>query len=204
MIDIEKKISTPEWKERRSEILRRDRFKCTVCGSSYCTLNVHHLEYLPGRAYWDYPDELLITVCRSCHQKIHGKKEGKLKRSLDEVVEEIKDRKRPQKTDVEVSLQMSNHKVPRPMIMINGKESIVYEKSHINPRFGLVFNVKHVRGKDRKKAREDILRLAEYGLISDFHVDIFILEDILPEQLKQEYESDRVIKRLSDNKLQIL
>lgn len=36
-------------------------------------LNVHHKYYIQDRKPWEYPDEALITLCESCHQKMHEK-----------------------------------------------------------------------------------------------------------------------------------
>lgn len=30
---------------------------------------VHHRDYLKDKEPWDYPDELLVTLCESCHQE---------------------------------------------------------------------------------------------------------------------------------------
>jgi len=68
----------PLWRSRREEILRRDLSKCVICKSSNA-LQVHHRQYhfvvkrnqfkLP----WDYPDQLLICLCESCHKRGHSK-----------------------------------------------------------------------------------------------------------------------------------
>ena len=68
----------PEWRARREEILQRDNHSCVVCSGSD-GLQVHHRQYhfvvrqnqfkLP----WDYPDNLLITLCNSCHNRGHKK-----------------------------------------------------------------------------------------------------------------------------------
>lgn len=45
-----------------------------MCGKTFdeAELHLHHTRYLPGRAPWDYPDELLITLCKGCHAAEHG------------------------------------------------------------------------------------------------------------------------------------
>jgi hypothetical protein len=35
------------------------------------SLEVHHKKYISGLLAWQYPSELLITLCRSCHESIH-------------------------------------------------------------------------------------------------------------------------------------
>ncbi len=62
---------SPQWLKKRMEILDRDGHKCVECGSNTAGLHVHHLKYVRGRKVWEYGDEDLITLCRSCHGKIH-------------------------------------------------------------------------------------------------------------------------------------
>lgn len=30
---------------------------------------MHHRHYMGGRYPWDYPDNLLVTLCQKCHEK---------------------------------------------------------------------------------------------------------------------------------------
>jgi uncharacterized protein (UPF0248 family) len=68
----------PKWKEKRKEILTRDRHQCVNCKSDK-DLQVHHRQYHfvvsqnKFRLPWDYPDHLLITLCESCHSRGHNK-----------------------------------------------------------------------------------------------------------------------------------
>ena len=62
-------LLSPEWKERRNRIVRRDKNQCQSCASK-SQLNVHHLTY--ARIGNEHDDDL-VTVCRACHQRIHGK-----------------------------------------------------------------------------------------------------------------------------------
>jgi len=67
-----------EWKIKREEILRRDSKSCVICNSAD-SLQIHHRQYhfvvarnefkLP----WEYSDNLLITLCESCHRRGHSK-----------------------------------------------------------------------------------------------------------------------------------
>ena len=34
-------------------------------------LHVHHTYYQIGRMPWEYPDESLVTLCRTCHHEVH-------------------------------------------------------------------------------------------------------------------------------------
>lgn len=73
MINYKEQVNDPRWVEKSREIMKRDNFTCQLCGKSHTKLNVHHIKYIKDKDYWDYPDELLMTVCEVCHQKIHGK-----------------------------------------------------------------------------------------------------------------------------------
>ncbi len=56
---------------RRLEIMERDNFQCQAynCQNKTKILNVHHLDYFRDVNAWEYPSDLLITVCESCHHK---------------------------------------------------------------------------------------------------------------------------------------
>jgi 5-methylcytosine-specific restriction endonuclease McrA len=68
----------PRWKAKRAEILQRDNDCCIICRDSV-DLQVHHRQYHyveqanAFRMPWDYPDQLLITLCKSCHNRGHAK-----------------------------------------------------------------------------------------------------------------------------------
>ena len=78
----EKQLKTKEWRAKREKILKRDGYKCAYCGSK-SKLNVHHKYYnlYPNGKHvnaWDYPDYALITLCESCHKKVHETKPVKV------------------------------------------------------------------------------------------------------------------------------
>lgn len=66
------------WKEKRNIILARDNGQCVICGLNV-ELQVHHRQYHYVAALkkfqppWEYPDNMLITLCNSCHQRGHSK-----------------------------------------------------------------------------------------------------------------------------------
>jgi hypothetical protein len=62
-------LKDPRWQKKRLYIMGRDEFSCKKCGDSKSTLSVHHRHYLPARLPWDYPDELLVTLCDPCHKE---------------------------------------------------------------------------------------------------------------------------------------
>lgn len=70
VVDSEKGQSK-RWNQLRAETIARDGGKCVICDlSQWEKLAVHHI--LPRRC--DGKDELpnLMTVCHSCHMRIHG------------------------------------------------------------------------------------------------------------------------------------
>lgn len=66
------KLRDPRWQRRRLEILERDCFTCVECRREDLELHVHHIRYIRGRDPWDYPEELLVTLCAECHDRIHA------------------------------------------------------------------------------------------------------------------------------------
>lgn len=63
------------WTEFREELIELDGGACVRCGrtrDSGAVLQVHHKEYLPGKAPWEYRFELCETLCKKCHAEEHG------------------------------------------------------------------------------------------------------------------------------------
>jgi len=66
------------WKEKRDLILSRDLNRCVICRSEE-ELEVHHRQYLFVKSLkkfnppWEYANNILITLCKSCHQRGHSK-----------------------------------------------------------------------------------------------------------------------------------
>ena len=58
------------WQRKRLEVMQRDHFKCTCCGTT-SDLNVHHLRYIDGHKPWEYNNDDLITLCGKCHKEAH-------------------------------------------------------------------------------------------------------------------------------------
>jgi len=62
------KLKDPRWQKKRLEILNRDKWACTRCKNTEETLVVHHMVYFDNLQPWEYPDDLLLTFCESCHE----------------------------------------------------------------------------------------------------------------------------------------
>ena len=58
------------WKELRAERLRIDGFRCQRCGKEK-QLRVHHVHYPDDRIYGTESVDDLVTLCDSCHKKLH-------------------------------------------------------------------------------------------------------------------------------------
>ncbi len=67
--DYAEKLKDPRWQKKRLEIFERDGWKCRFCDDDKSTLVVHHKDYLPNAEPWDYPGNLLITLCEDCHSR---------------------------------------------------------------------------------------------------------------------------------------
>ena len=71
--------SWPERRALRPQVLRMDHFECQVCKRSrrYSAAKlVHHVKHLKERpdlalSVWDGAERQLISVCKSCHEKLH-------------------------------------------------------------------------------------------------------------------------------------
>lgn len=57
----------PRWQRKRLKILEAAGWACAICGETGRTLHVHHEDYWPGCAPWEYPDEWLTALCVDCH-----------------------------------------------------------------------------------------------------------------------------------------
>ncbi len=65
-------LNDPRWQRKRLEIMERDNFACSCCGTTFLKLNVHHLYYLKGLKPWEYDNEAMVTLCDSCHEFAHN------------------------------------------------------------------------------------------------------------------------------------
>ena len=68
-------LRNPLWQKKKAKILERDNYTCQnkKCNSTTKNLQVHHLDYLPSILAWEYPDDMLLTLCEDCHDKEKGR-----------------------------------------------------------------------------------------------------------------------------------
>ncbi len=60
-------LQSPEWREKRDQVLARDKYRCFECGARGA-LEVHHTTY--KRIFREHLDDL-ITLCPLCHEEEH-------------------------------------------------------------------------------------------------------------------------------------
>lgn len=62
------------WQDLKTKILSRDNNKCqnVNCKHRHDTsilIEVHHIDYFPGKMAWEYPEDMLISLCSVCHNE---------------------------------------------------------------------------------------------------------------------------------------
>jgi 5-methylcytosine-specific restriction endonuclease McrA len=68
--EYHKELKDKRWLKKRQTILKLDNYTCRHCGETK-NLVVHHKTYINNRKAWQYPNELLITLCKKCHNEAH-------------------------------------------------------------------------------------------------------------------------------------
>ena len=64
-----KNYSDPRWLRKRADVVERDQ-KCAICGRGWgIELVPQHKAIIRGREFWDYPTDLLVTVCAPCDKR---------------------------------------------------------------------------------------------------------------------------------------
>lgn len=61
-------INSPFWQEKRFERMKKDNFKCVLCGTAK-NLRVHHITY--ENLINENTDDL-VTLCDNCHKNLHS------------------------------------------------------------------------------------------------------------------------------------
>ncbi len=77
--DNDKRYLTPQWKRLRLSVLRRDSYLCQDCirkGVSKEADTVHHIEPRVSELFYDTSN--LISMCASCHDRMHNRATGEL------------------------------------------------------------------------------------------------------------------------------
>ena len=73
-LSYEDQLKDLRWTGKRLKILKRDGYRCCMCGSLMADntiLQVHHRYYIYGALAWEYDDNVLSTLCLDCHSLIH-------------------------------------------------------------------------------------------------------------------------------------
>jgi hypothetical protein len=65
-------LTSPEWKSKRNEVLKRDKYLCQSCLDAFAT-QVHHKSYRLEDLTGDVPAFDLVAICTPCHENIHKK-----------------------------------------------------------------------------------------------------------------------------------
>ena len=65
--------SSSFWKECKAKVLKRDNYKCVICGVNNKKLQAHHL-----KSFSDYPKLRFdisngVTICKNCHEEFHNR-----------------------------------------------------------------------------------------------------------------------------------
>lgn len=68
-------LRDPRWQKKRLQILKRDKFRCKLCGDDKTHLQVHYKEYKNNLMPWEYCNSDLITLCEHCHNAVTIAKE---------------------------------------------------------------------------------------------------------------------------------
>jgi hypothetical protein len=67
------KLKDPRWQKLRLQVFERDGWRCRVCDQKDNTLHAHHTYYDNNtEGPWDYPQETIVTLCDTCHEKEHA------------------------------------------------------------------------------------------------------------------------------------
>lgn len=78
--DITAIYQTTKWRRKREQILKRDKYQCTICkryGKMRQAAVVHHIKPLQEYPELAWDDDNLTSLCRKCHEMVHPEKGGK-------------------------------------------------------------------------------------------------------------------------------
>lgn len=83
-----------KWRHKRETILRRDDYQCRECkryGKTTKAEQVHHIYPLENYPELALNNHNLISLCTSCHDKMHNRETRELTENGQRLVERIKD-----------------------------------------------------------------------------------------------------------------
>ena len=66
--------SSPEYKEWRQNVFRKDNYTCQECGERGGVLNAHHIKSFSEFPSLRYDENNGITLCHDCHKHLHKTK----------------------------------------------------------------------------------------------------------------------------------
>jgi hypothetical protein len=127
IMTYKEKLLNPKWQKKRLEIFQRDNYACQCCGDKENTLNVHHRRYLKVESPWDYPDNLLVTLCVSCHEE----ETNFMQQYIEVIIEQLRDK-------------FFSGDVLDLAAAINGIDTKINSKKVINAIFYLLRNEKEI------------------------------------------------------------
>lgn len=68
-MNYDDQLNDYRWKNLRERILQRDRYKCCSCHKD--AQEVHHRYYIVGQKAWEYDNDVLVSLCKQCHEEYH-------------------------------------------------------------------------------------------------------------------------------------
>jgi 5-methylcytosine-specific restriction endonuclease McrA len=71
--EYNKYLESPQWKRKREEVLKRDKYLCQACLDAYAT-QVHHKSYEFVDLQGNEPAFDLVAICVPCHNRIERMK----------------------------------------------------------------------------------------------------------------------------------
>lgn len=91
--EAEKALKTTTWKNVRASVIRRDGGVCKLCLINgiveYRNLQVHHIVKRTQNLELAYDTSNLVTLCRTCHEKMEPLPTNKQKELLGELEEKV-------------------------------------------------------------------------------------------------------------------
>lgn len=65
--------NTPQWFAFRQQVLDIRGSECEDCHNVEAPFNIHHCRYDFERMAWEYSNDDVRVLCRSCHERLHGR-----------------------------------------------------------------------------------------------------------------------------------